>query len=220
MPVQEKNKRAAAYSEGKPLKIGVTGGIGAGKSVACRIFATLGIPVYDADSRAKELMIEDQTLVGQIKGHFGNESYAEDGSLNRSFLANEVFGDTQKLALLNSLVHPRVGLDFDKWLQQQNEVPYIVKEAALIFESFSYKKLDAVVAVSAPEELRIRRTIIRDEHRNRKQIEDIIAKQLPEEERLKRAQYTLINDDNHMLIPQVLRLHKIFASKKAVNERE
>lgn len=193
-----------------PLKIGVTGGIGAGKSVVSRIFNALGVPVYDADSRAKQVMVQDAVLVRQLKAHFGEETYTADGSLNRTYLASEVFSDAEKLALLNSLVHPRVGLDFDKWLQQYPQVPYVIKEAALIFESGSYKSLDAVITVSAPEELRLRRTLIRDEHRSRKQIEEIIDKQLREDERLKRADYKIVNDDKTLVIPQVLRLHKKF----------
>lgn len=197
-----------------PLKIGVTGGIGAGKSMVCKIFQALGVPVYDADSRARELMISDATLVGQIKAQFGPEAYAQGGELNRGYLAEQTFGNPEKLALLNSLVHPRVGLDFAHWVREQATFPYVVKEAALIFESGSYKELDAVVAVAAPEELRIRRTLMRDEHRSRTQIKDIIARQLPEEVRLQKAAYKLINDEKILLIPQVLKLHKTFVAEK------
>lgn len=193
-----------------PLKIGVTGGIGAGKSVVCRIFSALGVPVYDADTRARQVMVDDAVLVRQLKGHFGEETYEADGSLNRIYLAATVFADAEKLGLLNSLVHPRVGLDFDKWLSQYPRAPYVIKEAALIFEAGSYKGLDAVITVSAPEELRLRRTMIRDEHRSRQQIEEIISKQLQEEERLSRANYKIVNDDKTLIIPQVLRLHKKF----------
>lgn len=193
-----------------PLKIGVTGGIGAGKSVVCQIFSALGVPVYDADTRAKQVMVDDAVLVRQLKGHFGEKTYEADGSLNRIHLAATVFADAEKLALLNSLVHPRVGLDFDKWFSQYPRAPYVIKEAALIFEAGSYKGLDAVIAVSAPEELRLRRTMIRDEHRSRQQIEEIISKQLQEEERLSRANYKIVNDDKTLIIPQVLRLHKKF----------
>ena len=196
---------------GPIVKIGVTGGIGAGKSVVCRIFAALGIPVYDADTHARHLLMSDPVLVRQVKANFGEESYKADGTLNRVYLANEVFQDEEKLTLLNGLVHPRVAIDFNKWLQLHQNVPYVIKEAALIFEAESYKNLNAVVTVSAPEELRIRRTIIRDEHRNRQQIEEIIRKQLPEEERLSRADYKITNDDKSLVVPQVLRLHKQFS---------
>lgn len=198
----------------QPLKIGVTGGIGAGKSLVCRVFASLGVPVYNADSRAKQLMTSDLTLVGQVKGNFGDSSYTKEGELNRVFLAEQVFADPEKLALLNRLVHPRVGLDFEKWIQEHQQAPYVIKEAALIFESGSHKSLDGVVAVSAPVELRIRRTVIRDEHRSRKQVEDIISKQLPEEERLAKAGFKIVNDEKNLLIPQVLKLHKVFSAGK------
>lgn len=198
----------------KTLKIGVTGGIGAGKSVVCKIFAALGVPVYDADSRAKGLLQNDVELVRQVKGHFGEAAYTPQGVLDRAYLADEVFADDEKLALLNSLVHPRVGLDFEKWMKQQGDVPYVIKEAALIFEAGSSKSLDAVINVAAPEELRIRRTIIRDEHRSRKQIEEIMQKQLSEEERQNRSDYRIVNDDKTLVIPQVWRLHKAFASAK------
>lgn len=203
----------------EPLKIGVTGGIGAGKSLVCKIFSALGVPVYNADTRAKQLMVEDQVLIRQIKGHFGDASYSDDGSLNRSYLANEVFANTEKLELLNSLVHPQVGLDFDKWVAGKSSAPYVIKEAALLFEAGSFKSLDAIVTVAAPEELRIRRTVIRDEFRSKKQIEEIISKQLPEEERISRAGYKIINDENRLLIPQVLRLHKTFSSGKPENKK-
>lgn len=207
-------KKAETDAKTGVLKIGVTGGIGAGKSVVCRIFAALGVPVYDADSRAKRLLIADAELVRQVKGHFGEGAYTPEGALNRAYLADEVFADGEKLALLNSLVHPRVGLDFEKWMKQQGAVPYVIKEAALIFEAGSHKGLDAVISVSAPEELRIRRTIIRDEHRSRKQIEEIIQKQLPEEERLGRSDYRILNDGKTLVIPQVWRLHNTFTSGK------
>lgn len=215
MPEEETHK----LLNREPLKIGVTGGIGAGKSLVCKIFSALGVPVYDADSRARQLMVEDQTLIRQLKAHFGEASYLEDGSLNRPYLANEVFGNAEKLELLNSLVHPRVGLDFEKWLAEQQAAPYIIKEAALLFEAGSYKSLDAVLVVAAPEELRIRRTVIRDEHRSKQQVEAIISKQLPEEERLKRATYKVVNDEHRLLIPQVLKLHKVFSSGKIENKK-
>lgn len=197
-----------------PLKIGVTGGIGAGKSLVCKIFASLGIPVYDADNRAKQIMITDPVLISQIKSSFGENAYTSEGALDRSFLAEQVFGDAEKLALLNSLVHPMVGVDFEKWVQEQKHAPYVLKEAALIFESGSDKNLDTVIVVGAPEELRVRRTVIRDTHRSKKQVEDIIKKQLPEEERLSKAGYKVFNDEKKLLIPQVLKLHKIFSAGK------
>lgn len=215
MPLNEESLKEKINPLPGPLKIGVTGGIGAGKSLVCRIFSSLGIPVFDADSRAKQLMITEPGLIRKIKTSFGEGAYTPEGALNRIYLAEQVFEDPEKLTLLNSLVHPVTGLDFEKWMQEQKPVPYVIKEAALIFESGSHKNLDAVVAVSAPEELRLRRTVIRDEHRSRKQVEEIISRQLPEEERLKLADYRIVNDEKNLIIPQVLKLHKAFSAGKA-----
>ena len=197
----------------KPLKIGITGGIGAGKSTICKVFAALGIPVYDADSRAKALLVEDTALVSQVRSQFGEEAYFSEGGLNRVWLAARVFNDPQQLALLNSLVHPRVALDFERWYAAQDR-PYVLKEAALLFESGSYKNLDAVITVTAPQALRLRRTLLRDEHRSLSQVEEIMQRQLPEEERISRAQYKIMNDDHSMVLPQVLRLHRQFLRRE------
>src|SRR5687767_11177847 len=116
----------------KPLQIGITGGIGSGKSLVCKIFQHLGVPVYDADSHAKELMTTDGILISQIKKEFGDLSYHDDGSLNRVYLANHVFRDEKKLSLLNSLVHPRVAVDYSTWVKAHHTYAYVLKEAALL----------------------------------------------------------------------------------------
>ncbi len=193
----------------KPLQIGITGGIGSGKSLACRIFNLLGVPVYDADSRAKSLMTTDGILVSQIKKEFGVLSFRENGSVNREYLAAHVFNNPEKLTVLNKLVHPRVGEDFEHWVREQH-APYILKEAALLFEAKSNQTLDKIIVVHAPEALRIKRVLERDRHRTAQNVKDIISNQLNEEEKLKLADYTLINDESRPLIPQVLDLHKQF----------
>jgi dephospho-CoA kinase len=195
----------------KPLQIGITGGIGSGKSLACRIFNLLGVPVYDADSRAKSLMTTDGILVSQIKKEFGVLSYRADESLNREHLAEHVFSDPEKLKTLNALVHPRVGEDFERWAGEQN-TPYVLKEAALLFEAKSNQALDKIIVVQAPEGLRIARVLQRDKHRTAQQVKDIIRNQLNDEEKLKLADYILVNDESRPLIPQVLDLHKRFLS--------
>jgi dephospho-CoA kinase len=194
-----------------PLQIGITGGIGSGKSLVSRIFNLLGVPVYDADSRAKSIMTTDGILVSQIKKEFGVLSYSEDGSLNREYLAEHVFNDSEKLKRLNSLVHPRVGEDFNRWVKDQKSA-YVLKEAALLFEAGSNTALNKIIVVSAPEELRINRVLQRDKHRTTEQIKDIIRNQLKEEEKLKLADYIIVNDETRPLIPQVLDLHKQFRS--------
>src|SRR5258708_40219361 len=119
----------------KPLRVGITGGIGSGKSLVCKIFATFGVPTYDADTRARKLMTEDAILVDQIKKKFGAKSYQANGSLNREYLSKEVFNDPLKLEALNNIVHPRVALDGEKWMDENSKVPYTIKEAALLFEA-------------------------------------------------------------------------------------
>lgn len=193
------------------MQIGVTGGIGSGKSLVCHIFALLGVPVYDADSRAKTLMTTDGILVSQIKKEFGVLSFRSDGSLNREYLAEHVFSHPDKLALLNSLVHPRVGEDYSRWVMEQPGC-YVLKEAALLFEAKSNQALDKIIVVSAPEELRIKRVLQRDKHRTEQQVRNIIRNQLREEEKLKLADYIIRNDESTPLIPQVLGLHEQFLS--------
>lgn len=196
----------------KPTQVGITGGIGSGKSIVCRIFATLGIPIYDADSRAKALMTTDLILIENIKAEFGKLSYFNDGSLNRQHLSKEAFGETEKLEKLNNLVHPRVQADYEKWLTQNSESPYVVKEAALLFESGSYRSLDHIIVVSASLALRVERVLARDKHRTKDDILKIISKQLPEEEKIKEASFIITNDETDLVIPQVLKLHERFIS--------
>ena len=189
------------------LRIGITGGIGSGKSTVAQLFSVLGIPVYDADSAAKRLMSEDALLKKQIIENFGEASYAE-GKLDRKYVAAQIFNNEQKTTLLNSIVHPATISDAEKWMQQQT-APYVIKEAALIFESGSEKMLDKVIGVSCPLELRIERTM----HRNnftREQVLQRISLQMDEEEKLRLCDYVIVNDEREMLIPQVLKLHEEF----------
>lgn len=196
---------------GAALQIGITGGIGSGKSLVCRIFSCLGIPVYDADRRAKDIMTTDGILISQIKKEFGDLSYDEKGNLNRTYLASAVFGNEKELERLNALVHPRVGEDYKNWYQQvKNQAPYVLKEAALLFESGSYRLLDKIIVVFAPAELRIKRVMERDPQRTESQIRHIINRQYPDDEKMKRADYIVTNDESLLLIPQILSLHQRF----------
>jgi dephospho-CoA kinase len=194
------------------LQIGVTGGIGSGKSLICRIFQVLGAPVYDADSRAKKLMTTDGILIDKIKKEFGSLSYHANGELNRAYLSANVFGDTDKLKRLNELVHPQVAIDYEQWVTRHATHKYLIKEAALLFESGSYKTLDEVIVVIAPSEMRIQRVLARDKHRTREDIEKIISNQLSDEEKLVKANYVIKNDEKELIIPQVLKLHERFNS--------
>jgi dephospho-CoA kinase len=194
------------------LRIGITGGIGSGKSVVSRLFAVLGAPVYDSDTRARWVMEYDELLQSQIRAAFGAESYDAAGQLNRVFLARTVFADPTRLAQLNELVHPRVGEDFARWAAAQEAAGhrYILKEAALLYESGAYQQLDRIITVFAPLEIRQLRVLARDPHRTADDVQRIISKQLSEEEKLARAEYVVYNNDKQMVLPQVLRLDAEF----------
>ncbi|UZR95802.1 dephospho-CoA kinase [Chondrinema litorale] len=194
----------------KPLIIGITGGIGSGKSVVCRIFKSLGIPVYDSDSRAKWLMRHSKELINEIKKSFGENAYLPDGQINNKYLAENVFHDKEKLRLLSSLTHPAVGKDFQNWVEKNQSQKYLLKEAALIFEAGIYKTLDKTILVTAPQEIKIDRVLKRDPHRDKAQVLAIMDKQMSDEEKVPLANYLILNDDTQMVLPQVLKLHKEF----------
>jgi dephospho-CoA kinase len=193
-----------------PLQIGITGGIGSGKSIVCKIFSCLGAPVYDADSRAKSIMTTDGILRGQIKKEFGDLAYLSDESLDRAYLSRVIFENQEKRNLLNQMVHPRVAADTERWLDQNKEASYVVREAALLIESGAYQNVDKVILVTAPEELRIKQVLARDPHRLREEIRKIIATQMPEEEKKKVADVVVYNDETQLLVPQILQLHNQF----------
>ncbi|HEY5408885.1 MAG TPA: dephospho-CoA kinase [Ginsengibacter sp.] len=189
------------------IKIGLTGGIGSGKSTVAQIFEVLGIPVYYADAASKRLMNENDELKHKIKSAFGEETYT-NGVLNRKYLSDIVFKDAEKINLLNSLVHPVTIKDAAQWMQKQT-TPYVIKEAALIFESSSNKDLDYVIGVKSPAELRIKRTMARD-NISLAQVQARIDRQMNEEEKINLCNYVIVNDEHQMLIPQVLALHEKF----------
>ena len=193
-----------------PLLVGITGGIGSGKSTICKVFQALGIPNYEADSRARYLMNHDAKLKSEIIQHFGEDSYDNQGNLNRPYLASKVFNDEAKVKLINSIVHPRVGQDFINWVAENPKSPYLINEAALMFESGRYLHLDKVITVFTPEEIRIRRIQHRDKHRSLEEIKAIISKQMPEEEKIAKADYVIYNDEKQSVLEQVLRLHHTF----------
>lgn len=190
---------------GHMLKIGITGGIGSGKSTVCKVFSLLGIPVYYADDAAKEIMHTDALLKASIKEHFGEDMYDENGQLQRAALGKIVFNDKDKLELLNSLVHPATIRHSEEWADRQ-QAPYIIKEAALLFESGSFAYLDRIIGVTAPQPLRILRVMKRDNVSR----EDVLArmyKQIEEPIKMKLCDDVIHNDEQQMVIPQVLALH-------------
>lgn len=194
------------------LRIGITGGIGSGKSTVSNIFSVLGIPVYDSDSASKRLMEEDTELKKKIIQSFGEESYSK-GNLNRKYLSEQVFTDQKKIELLNSIVHPATIKDAEEWMIKQ-KAPYTIKEAALIFESGSNKLLDLVIGVSSPLPLRIERTIQRG-NISKEQVKARIKLQMNEEEKMRLCNYVIFNDEQQMLIPQILLLHEIFLKQNS-----
>lgn len=192
------------------LKIGITGGIGSGKTTICRIFETLGIPVFYADTVAKQIMVTDEILVSGVKEAFGAESYTAAGTLNNKHIAGIVFNNALQLAKLNELVHPAVFRAFDNWVNQvPATVPYILKEAALLFESGSYKMCDHNILVIAPEETRLHRVMERDGV-TEEQVRARMDKQLPDQEKIKLADHIIYNNETDSLIIQVTRLHQLF----------
>lgn len=193
-------------SEKSPLRIGITGGIGSGKTTVCKIFEALGIPVYYADAAAKRLMVEDSNLRYQLQKLFGSEVYHENGELNRAYLSQMVFTNEQKLKQLNALVHPAVEIDACAWHSRQRNVAYTLKEAALIFESGSYRNLDRVINVYAPLEIRIERVMKRD-NLTRQQVLDRIQHQWPEEDKIALSDHIIVNDNTLSLNRQVQQLH-------------
>lgn len=191
------------------LKVGITGGIGSGKTTICRIFEVLGLPVFYADVVAKQLMNSDAYLKQSIQDCFGEQSYGPDGRLNTSHLASIVFNDQEQLVRLNGLVHPAVFKAFDYWAANQHQAPYVLKEAALLFESDSYKLCDYSLLVQAPIDLKIQRVMLRD-NVSAQEIERRMSKQWSDAQKFRLADFIIINDEQHLLIPQVIALHEFF----------
>ena len=187
------------------LKIGLTGGIGSGKSTVARIFEVLGIPVYYADEAAKRIMNDNEALKAQIIAAFGDAAYT-GGTLNRPYLAAAVFPDKEKLEQLNALVHPATIADGEQWMQQQS-TPYAVKEAALIFETGTQRYLDYVIGVYAPTSLRMLRAMKRDQSPKEK-VEAIMSRQLDESIKMKLCDFVITNDEQQAVLPQVMKLHE------------
>jgi dephospho-CoA kinase len=189
------------------FQIGITGNIGSGKSTICRLFQVIAnIPVYDADSQAKQMMAEDLEIRKAIIKTFGLESYLNN-NINRKFLADQVFNQPERLKLLNEIVHPGSANRYQDWLKRQN-VPITIKEAALLFEATNWRQLSAIIVVKAPETLKMQRIKQRDPFRTEAQIKGIIANQLKQEEMVRNATFTIDNDNLSPVIPQVLHIYK------------
>ncbi len=195
------------------LKVGLTGGIGSGKSTVAKVFEVLGIPVYYADDAARRLMNEDETLKDELQKLFGKETYI-DGKLNRKYLSGLVFNNAEKLAGLNSIVHPATIRDAGLWMQQQS-APYAIKEAALIFESGAQEHLDYLIGVFAPAPLRIQRVMKRDGV-TRNEVMARMEKQMEESIKMRLCDYVITNDEQELVIPQVVKIHEALKIKNAL----
>ena len=187
------------------LKIGLTGGIGSGKTTVAHIFEVLSIPVYYADDAAKKIMNENKNLRQEIIKHFGIETYVE-GKLNRPFLAEAIFSDPQKILLINSIIHPATIADAEQWFEKQ-QGPYAIKEAALIFEANAEKNLDLVIGVSSALELRLQRVMERDGI-SKEAVEKRMHLQMDESKKMERCDFIINNNDVELLIPQVISIHE------------
>lgn len=183
--------------------IGITGGIGSGKSTIAKVFISMGFPVYNSDTRAKELINSNIDVIDSIKQEFGDDIYSSEG-LDRKKMTSIVFSDSDKLQKLNSIVHPAVGLDFDKWANSQN-TSFVLKEAAILFETGIYKSLDKTILVTCPKEERINRVMKRDSA-TKEAIEARMNSQWSEEKKKELADYIIDNSGEEMVIPQVISL--------------
>jgi dephospho-CoA kinase len=192
------------------LKVGLTGGIGSGKSIVAGIFKVLGIPVFDADSEAKKIMENDPVLRDQLIKEFGDGTFAEN-RLNRQYLAKLVFNNPYKLDKLNALVHPVTINAGETWMKAQT-TPYVIKEAALLFEAGAADNLDYIIGVFAPVHIRLQRVMDRD-NLTREEIKARMNRQIQDEIKMKLCDFVLINDEQHLLTPQVLALHKVLVEK-------
>jgi len=194
------------------LKIGITGGIGSGKTTVAKVFEVLGIPVYYADEAAKEIMYKNEPLKQQLIFHFGKDTYV-DGKLNRKHLSSIVFADKEKLELLNSLVHPVTIADAEQWFQQQQS-PYVLKEAALLFESGAAEGLDYIIGVTAPVAVRIKRVMDRDGV-TADEVKRRMQNQIDETIKIRLCDFIIHNDEQQMILPQILKLHEELLSRTA-----
>lgn len=190
-------------------KIGITGGIGSGKSTVCRIFETLGIPVYDADTQAKKIMITDMAVKCQIRELIGKEAYYRNGKLNKDYVSSKIFSNKSLLQGISQIVHPAVNNDSLRWMEQHKlnkMIPYVIKEAALLIESGNYKALDKLIVVTCPEDIRIQRVIDRDKL-TYEEVKRKVDSQIAESEKLRFADFIIVNDGTMSIINQVRTIH-------------
>ncbi len=196
-------------------KIGITGGIGSGKTTVCKIFESLDIPVYYADKEAKKILASNLSVKKQMKDLLGEEAFYNNGKPDRIYIASKIFNDKELLAKINEIIHPAVQLDADRWfeiLKNETKSKYCLKEAALLVETGSYKSLDSLIVVTCPEDIRIQRVMKRDKIK----FDDVMKKvrnQMYEEDKVKLADFVIVNDGKNSLIPQVWAIHHKLLNK-------
>ena len=193
--------------------VGITGGIGSGKSIVSMVFRQLGIPVYDSDAEAKLLYDKFPELRDAVRKQIAEEAFDSNGKLDRKKLAEIVFQFPEKLEILNQLVHPLVKKDFQNWVQKHPEAAYVVKEAAILFESGAYSDCYKVITVVAPPELRVQRVRERD-RKTKAEIEAIMDRQSGDEEKIKRSDFVIQNDEKELILPQVLAIHESLSKEE------
>lgn len=196
------------------IKVGLTGGIGSGKSTICKIFSHLGVPIFNADDVAKDILYNDKIINKKVVEVFGLQILDNNQRIDKNKLASLVFQKNEMLDKLNSIIHPAVEHRFLKWSASHFTNKYIIKEAAILFESGSYKKMDMVINVSAPVELRIARVLNRDKVLNKEAVSDRMNKQLSDLQREKMSSFTIINDEKQMIVPQVIHIHEQILTRK------
>jgi dephospho-CoA kinase len=194
------------------LRIGITGGIGSGKTTVCQIFETLGIPVFYSDDCAKEILVSNLAVKQQIVGLFGLEAYQLDGQLNRPLISSKIFTDKHLLAQMNQIVHPAVFQAYETWQDAHRDAVYTVNESALLFETGRYQQMNANILVTCPLETRIARIMLRDQSTH-EQVMRKVNNQMSEDEKLKLADYVVVNDGITLLVPQVVKVHHILGKK-------
>lgn len=187
-------------------KVGITGGIGSGKTTVCKVFELLGVPVFYADDESKKLLFNDADIKRKILEAFGDAVLSASGFVDRKLLSSVVFNNKEKLEQLNAILHPAVGHRFEQWVEENKQHPYILKEAAILFESGAYKQVDMVITVTAPVSLKIQRAMKRD-NITIEQVEQRILNQMSDEDKMARSQFVVHNDEHHLLIPQILKIH-------------
>lgn len=188
------------------IKVGITGGIGAGKTTVCEVFKQLGIPVFNADEAAKQAMHSNKEIIQGIKELLGNESYSNNGKLNRTFVAQKIFNDQTLLEQMNALVHPEVREMFKSWANEQ-KAPYVIQEAAIVFENHQEASFDYIVTVSAPYEVKLKRVMERDGVDRQKVIERM-KNQLSDAYKTERSHFVIVNDETTLLLPQIIKIHQ------------